>query len=360
MQELTTRLLLWMHGKEAPPLRIDINPTDYCNLKCISCWQRNERFEGRLDSKWYEVSDERLLALVDEAKELGIKTWEITGGGEPLIRKNLILQLPEKIKHNHMTGNITTNGTLFSQNMIRHLVRINWDCITFSIDGHNEKMHDYLRGSPNAFRKAIEALKHINKEKSITKSNKPQIAVNVVLSNKNYDTLDKMILLAQKYACEFIKFEPITIHSKVGINLKLSEENILKLQQNIPLVEKLAKSYDIKTNLCHLLDTNLVNKSNHISRVKPKYKNPFLSLPCYEPWYHMVIKVDGTVGPCCIYDKKKLNIKNKTLAEIWYSRYFARLRKNILKNKIPDFCKICNAGQVVENNIIREHLNKQI
>jgi len=358
MQEKVNRLFLWAKGQIAPPYLIDINPTDYCNLRCISCWQRNRRFEGKLDSKWYEVSGKRLLALVDEAKELGIKRWEITGGGEPFIRKNLVRDLTKKIRKYGMNGNITTNGTLFTKEVIHHLIKTNWSRITFSIDGPDAKTNDFLRGSPNAFRKATEALKLIKREKSILKKDKPKIAFNVVLSNKNYDKLNQMIKLANKYNCEFIKFEPITIHSKEGEKLKLNRLQITELQKNIPLAEKSAKKYRIKTNLYHLLDTNLVQKSNHIKI--NKIKNDFLSLPCYEPWYHIVIKVDGTAGPCCIYDKKKLNIKNKTLKEIWYSNYFNKLRKKIIKGKLPDFCKICNAGQIMENKRIRELLEKRI
>jgi len=360
MQELVNRLLIWARGKQAPPFIIDINPTDYCNLKCLSCWQRNEKFEGKLDSKEYEVSDQRLLTLVGEAQQLGIKKWEITGGGEPLMRKSLIVELTKRIRENNMDGNITTNGTLFSEGIINHLVQITWNSVTFSIDGPNQQTIDFLRGAPNTLELSIKALKLIKRQKSILRKNKPKIAFNVVLSNKNYDKLDEMILLGKKYDCDFIKFEPITIHSVVGKGLKLNTNQITKLQKNIPIAEKLSKDNDIKTNLRDLLDTNLIEKSNSVNIIKKQTQiNNFFSLPCYEPWYHLVIKVDGTAGPCCIYDKKKLNIKNKTLKDIWYSNYFNRIRKSIMKNKLPSYCKICNAGQVTENKMIRKLLEKE-
>jgi MoaA/NifB/PqqE/SkfB family radical SAM enzyme len=351
MQEIITRLKSWAQGNRAPPFIIDINPTDYCNLKCISCWQRNKKFEGKLDSKLYEVSDERYLPLLDEAKELGIKRWEITGGGEPLIRKNLVMKLTSLIKKKGMGGNITTNGTLFSHEAIRHLVRVNWDMVTFSIDGPNHEIHNYLRGSPHAFERAVTALKLFNEEKAIQNKRKPQIAFNAVLSNKNHTALSQMIMMAKKYACTSIKFEPITIHSHAGGSLILSEENMLELKKCIPKAIKLANKYKIQTNLCHLMDTKLIEKSNYINTVIQNDKKHF---SCYEPWYHIVIKVDGTAGPCCIYDKKKLNIKNKTLKEIWFSGYFNSIRSDISHNKMPDFCRICNAGQIIQNRAIRE------
>jgi len=79
---------------------------------------------------------------------------------------------------------------------------------------------------------------------------------------------------------------------------------------------------------------------------------------CLEPWYHLVIKVDGETGPCCIFSEKKMNVKDKSLKEIWYSNYFNNLRKSILSGKLPKYCKICNAGQVIQNNAIRKQIRK--
>jgi len=357
MDEINTRLKAWWQGRKAGPCIIDLSPTDYCNLKCLSCWQRNPRFNNKLDSKWYQLSDEKLLSLIDEGFELGVEWWEITGGGEPLLRP-VTPRLMEKIKTLGMRGSMTTNGTLFSKRFITKLVNIGWDKITFSIDSPDASSNDYLRGKPGAFNKAIKALKTIKSLKARLKKQTPVITFNTVLSNKNYDKTAKMIKLARKVGCKEVDFEPMTLHSEIGKSLKLNDEQIKEFQGFIEKTQKIADRLKIKTNICNFKEKRLIKKSNSMQDVlKNETKDKgFLSIPCYEPWYHLVIKVDGTAGPCCIYDDKQMNVKKQTLKEIWYSRAFDKIRKKIIKQKFPKYCSICNAGQVSTNRRLRKEL----
>jgi len=34
------RLAKWAKGEKAPPVTIELVPTDKCNLNCLSCWRR--------------------------------------------------------------------------------------------------------------------------------------------------------------------------------------------------------------------------------------------------------------------------------------------------------------------------------
>jgi MoaA/NifB/PqqE/SkfB family radical SAM enzyme len=356
MNEIIEKLKVWSKGKESGPYAIDLNPTDDCNLKCLSCWQRNSKF-SKLDSKRYQLSDEKLLNLIDEGFELRVGWWEITGGGEPLLR-SITPKLMKKIKGLKMHGSITTNGTLFSEGLLKDLVKISWDKITFSIDGPDASTNDYLRGKNGALNSAIKALKTIKRLKSRFKKQTPMITFNTVLSNKNYDKTVKIIKLAKKVGCSEVNFEPITIHSELGEKLKLNLDQTRKFQQKIKETQKTADKLGIKTNIQGFKEKRLIEKSNSMQEVlnQETKENSFFSITCYEPWYRLVIKVDGTAGPCCIYDDKRMNVKNQTLKEIWFSRRFNKIRKRRIKKKFSKYCSICNAGQVLTNRALRKEL----
>lgn len=356
MDKLTI-LKKWIKGEKPGPYIIDLNPTDDCNLNCLSCWQRNPKFKDKLDFKHYELSDERLLSLVDEGLELGVIWWEITGGGEALLR-SVTQELMKKIRRLGMHGSLTTNGTLFSDNLLKELVMIGWDKITFSIDGPDVATQDFLRGRLCAFDKSIKALKTIKKLKSKLRKKNPLITFNTVINNQNYDKTQDIIKLAFKTGCEEVNFEPMTIHSELGEKLRLDEEQIKKFQTIIKKTQKIANKLKIKTNIQNFKEKELIEKSNSMQEIlkKETEKHDFFSIPCYEPWYHLVIKVDGTAGPCCIYDDKKMNVKKQTLKQIWYSRRFNKIRKKMAKKKFPKYCSICNAGQVLTNRSLREGL----
>jgi len=337
MQEKIERLSKWFSGDKQLPFSLDINPTDSCNLHCLSCWLRNKKFKN-LDSKAYELSDKKLLQLIDEAIELGIKEFEISGGGEPLGRE-VTFELMKKIKNSKAKGSITTNGTLFTEKIIKELVEIGWDRIIFSIDGGNSEINDYLRGK--SFDKIVKNVRIFNEYKK----DKPVLSFNTVISNKNYNQLKNIVKLASELGVDSIKFESLTVHSKIGGKLELDRKQIEEFQQDIPKIDNLSNELNVKTNILDFIK-------------KEEKKNGFSNLICYEPWYHLVIKTDGAVGPCCLADDKVINVKEMSLKEIWFGSYFENLRENILKKNFPRYCSICNIGQVFQNQLIRQELKK--
>jgi radical SAM protein with 4Fe4S-binding SPASM domain len=355
MDYILERLKKWKEGEEQGPIVLDISPTDTCNLRCKSCWQRNKKFDGKLNSKVYELPDERLLGLIDEAYELGIKQVEITGGGEPLTRR-ITLKLIEKIKKYGMYGSITTNGTLFTPGLIESMVSLKWDKVVFSIDGGEEKTQNFLRGRDYTFSKNREALLMFKKTKKDKKSDLPLINFNSVLSNANFKELEKIIIFAHEVGSKAVNFETLTVHSEQGLKLKLNKSEQENLASDIKRIKRTALKYGIETNIEKYCDTFIIEKSNEMQKLMPASSGTFSSVACFEPWYHMVVKVDGSVGPCCVFSEKKINVRNKSLKEIWQSKYFTDLRNNIKKGRLPNYCKICNAGQVFRNENLRDML----
>ena len=121
---IAQHILPWLEGKWAPPFRIHIFPTDRCNLRCRSCWRWKVTKDGRISWVQNELSDQKLLLLIEEGAELGVKEWELSGGGEPLVRNEITLKMMEKIKKLGMRGDITTNATLFTPEIIKYLIEI--------------------------------------------------------------------------------------------------------------------------------------------------------------------------------------------------------------------------------------------
>jgi MoaA/NifB/PqqE/SkfB family radical SAM enzyme len=353
MDEKIARLLEWAKGNKAPPFTLDINPTDKCNFKCLHCWQRAFK---KIDSS-YELSDEKLIEIVREALKFGVKEFEITGGGEPMMRRKLVLKLMEIIKKGGGFGNITTNGSLFDLKSIKKILKINWDRITFSLDGPDAKSNDAIRGKDN-FEKVMEVIELLNQMKMKMGKNLPIIKFNVVINKKNYDKIEEMVKLAKTVNCSIIHFDSLTIHSEYGKKLKLNKKEERKFEKNAKVAKELAEKFGIFTDV-DFLTKDLIEKSNEMDVVlkdESDSKN-FFSLVCYEPWWHLVIKTDGSAQPCCLYDEKEENVKNKSLREIWFGSYFEKIRNNMRKKQFSKYCSICNAGQVFENRRIRSEMS---
>jgi MoaA/NifB/PqqE/SkfB family radical SAM enzyme len=352
MDEKIKRLLKFANDGKALPYTLDINPTDKCNLKCIHCWQRAF---GKIDSS-YELPDNKLLEIVKEAIKIGVEEFEITGGGESLMRKELTLKIMELIKRNKKFGNITTNGSLFNSDDIRKIVKIGWDKVTFSLDGPDTEINDSIRGK-GSFESVIRSINLFNQIKEKMKKKHPILKFNVVVNRKNYNKINKMIELAKKVNCSTVHFDSLTVHSKIGEKLKLNRIQEVEFKKNTEYVKKLAEGIGIWTDV-NLLTNEFLEKSNKMKDILKKEGSSenFSSLVCYEPWWHLVVKTNGTAQPCCLYDDKEESVKNKSLKNIWFGAFFEKIRENIKHKQFSRYCSICNAGQVFENRRIRNEL----
>jgi MoaA/NifB/PqqE/SkfB family radical SAM enzyme len=355
MDELISRLKSWEKGMPSYPTKIEFWPTNRCNLRCKYCRSSDLRNDCSL-----ELSDDRILELVDESSNLGVKEWVIAGGGEPLVRKKVVKEVMQKIKHYEMYGALTTNGTLLDKDVIKQIVEINWDVVFFSIDGYDPKTNDFLR-KKGVFKKVYGSLKLFKKLKH-NSSSKPLIGFSSVLTNTNYNHIKELILLAYDVGCEHVIINPIK-GNNTGYNekLKLNKTQIEELRAQIPELIRLSEDLKIKTTL-PTLNTDLVEKSSginneHSKKIEP-IKNSFKHVKCYEPWTSMLINPEGGVGPCCERPEDSLsaNIKYTSLKEVWQGKHFQEIRKDILNGVLNNRCFICNAWKLTDTESIKKDL----
>jgi radical SAM protein with 4Fe4S-binding SPASM domain len=92
-----------------------------------------------------------------------------------------------------------------------------------------------------------------------------------------------------------------------------------------------------------------------IEEVK-RSKDPFVSIACYYPWYNISIFADGRALPCFILKDKGENVREKSLKEIWFGKYFNEIREIFLKNKLKEDCSKCNPWNLPKMKEIRNEL----
>ncbi|MCD6483421.1 MAG: SPASM domain-containing protein, partial [Candidatus Aenigmarchaeota archaeon] len=87
-----------------------------------------------------------------------------------------------------------------------------------------------------------------------------------------------------------------------------------------------------------------------------KYKDKFLSIPCFEPFYNMIISPNGNLKICAISGETNVNVKNVSLKDAWFSKPMIEARKKLRKGKLFDFCSHCCVPIFLENRRIRKKL----
>lgn len=352
-REIIQNIIQYSKGKKVNPVKLDLFLTQSCNLRCVFCGCHTIR-KNVLNAEMQESS---ILRLIDEALGLGIKNFGILGG-EPFVKRHLMVNVMERIKQGQASGALTTNGTLFDYKTIEKIVFIKWDMIRFSIDGDNPKTHDSLRGINGSFKSCITALKNFKKVKEKKKSNSPQIEFSTVLCNKNYKELKGIIKIAKTVDCKKIYFLPVIELTEHVQKLKLNKR---KAEKYIKEAKLFAESQDISTNLGELIKKEFIEKTEKIDQIisKEESKNKILNSPCYQPWYGLAVHSNGRVVPCANFTANEgKSFCNNSLKSIWLGNYFKDIRQKLLKNKFPEACSKCCMPLVEENREIKEKLKE--
>ncbi|MFP4117178.1 MAG: radical SAM/SPASM domain-containing protein [Candidatus Aenigmatarchaeota archaeon] len=357
------RLRKWNEGKPQGPISIHLDPTNRCSLNCVFCWQRSHERKGWIN--YEELEEEKLLKLVDEAVELGVEHWLLSGGGEPLLRTETAVKVMEKIKEHGMHGDVITSGTTIDEEHVRKLVECGWDRVRFSINAPEAETHDSLVGKEGAFEDAIKTIIRFNKVKEELGRDKPEIGFNTVINSKNWNKLHEIMTLLAKLGGGLMNVQTIILYSEKEEKWTLDEEKKKKLPKYVKRANEIAMDNGIDTNVDEYLHEGLVDKSNEMDemdeviekeRQKIKNKEGLKSAYCYEPWYLMTIRADGTVGSCRLFGDDGVSIKDKSLREVWLGDYYQKNREKLKKGEPLDFCSKCGSNEFLENKKIREGL----
>ena len=152
--------------------------TKFCNYKCKHCCALAEKISTENELKYDDFARN-----LDEMKEYGIEEIYFSGG-EPFSRKD-ILQILRKARENNINCNISTNGSLITENIAKELKNLNINKVHISLDHYIPEKFNYFRGG-NYFDSTIRGIK-------LLKANDIYVRIGVVIWKENVDEIEEMI-----------------------------------------------------------------------------------------------------------------------------------------------------------------------
>lgn len=161
--------------------------TQGCNLRCTYCYQ------SATVARPNELSTEEGKNLVDQALELGVRTFVFTGG-EPFSRHDL-LEIASYSRNRGLQTSVITNGHFITEKNVQDVAAI-FNRVTISLDHSIPEHHDRHRGQ-GACQKAIHGI-------DLLLQSGANVDVNSVLSRSGLKDLNELI--------RFIHDRPIGQH----------------------------------------------------------------------------------------------------------------------------------------------------
>lgn len=131
--------------------RMNLMITGKCNLNCLHCF--NAKDNAPLNS---ELSYEQIIDILDQARDIGVHAFTITGG-EPLVHKRFLDIIRAIYERDMFVFELNTNGLLITQKMLDTFKEIGcFPLIKISFDGIG--YHNWIRQHPKAEDLTIKAI----------------------------------------------------------------------------------------------------------------------------------------------------------------------------------------------------------
>lgn len=133
------------------PVGAKLELTFACNLRCGFCYTDSPRHTL---ARTAELADDQWREVVASAVDLGVLEAVLTGG-EPLLRRELTLELADQLAAHGVGLTVNTNGWFIDDAVADRLGAIPGLGVFVSLDGPDSATHDSSRGVPGSWLRAV-------------------------------------------------------------------------------------------------------------------------------------------------------------------------------------------------------------
>jgi len=232
---------------------------------------------------------------VDEAAELGVEEFLITGG-EPLLRKDLPLIL-ERLGAQGLPWSL--NSALCPNETQRRAIGENPPLfVAISLDGP-EALHDRFRGKQGCYRGALEAIRFFQ-------GLEVPVGIGTTVTRFNFEALEEMIPLIKE-----LKPEVWGLHLLVPEGAAQGRPDLfLKPEQLSQLIRFVAR---LRPNLPVIL----ADEAGALGDWEPLVRDSRFS--CGAGLHSCVVSPEGELLPCTTQDRSQSvgNLKQQSLESLW-------------------------------------------
>ena len=274
------------------PVRLWIEPTNHCNLKCVMCPNKDLKKE---DKGFMEF--DLFKKVIDEVSEFAFDV-HLLHRGESLIHPDFF-RMAKYAHDKNLIVKFHTNGTLLDEEKAYKLIESGITQFSFSFDGYDKDTYENIRVNGD-FDKTVGNILQFLEIKKKLKSKRP------------YTIL------------ELINFPDRRIKSN-----KIQRKEFLNRFKGLPLNRLEIKEF-------HNWGGDVQSKRNQ--------KN---YAPCTFLWHALIIFWDGSVLPCTqdFFGYYSLgNVRDSSIKEIWNNKKMLQLREKALHQDIGDLktCSQCD------------------
>ncbi|MBO4616105.1 MAG: radical SAM protein [Lachnospiraceae bacterium] len=290
------------------PSGIMFEPYSDCNYSCPLCPIGLKTLKR----------EKREMSFSEFKRFLGPLKWTVEyitlyHFGEPFL-SSCIDDIVEYCKRYNISVQISTNGSIFKQEVLKRLFVAGLDRLIISIDTPNENQYTVYRRGGN-FAKVEDNIKKMTILRNEVHSN-TRIVLQYMLMKDNED-VEKMQTHGKELGADEVLIKTVGIGTSV---------------QDIESAKKFLPENDIHSRYSKVDTTQIVAKDS--------------GFICQYVWKRMLVCSDGTCTVCVRDQKNEVIVGNlkeeKTLRRIWNNSNYKKVREKAKKEMIyPTMCMRC-------------------
>ena len=307
---------------------------------CLLVVNKRCNFHCRMCNMWKHKDDPSSLQL-DEMKKfvLDLRTFVDEPifihiiGGETLLWPHTA-ELAKFITDTGFKTSITTNGYLIDEKMAHDLVAARISGVFVSLDSLDEKKHDYVRGTPGAYRHVMDAIEYLNAARG---GQNPEEGTSIGLTfTIMQHNLDEVIAFADwaeaNNKIDAIFFNAVLQPFDSGDDSKdwyerekykeIWPQDLRDLDTVIDqLIERKKRGY------------NICNPPEQLEVLKMYFKDPYrfrqnMKIKCTRGDLAPEVNAYGDIS-MCFYMQPLGNIRKDNIRDIWFGEEMKKVREQI-------------------------------
>lgn len=203
-------------GEQPSPILVQIILSDLCNQDCSFC---SYRLSGYPTNQLFSIEGDRnpnrkipygkVIEILDDCKDMGVKAIEYTGGGEPTVHP----QHSEIFEYTNRLGldlGLVTNGYLLSDRDLSILTHAKW--IRISLDAGCDTTYSKIRRVSNGVYKRV--LQNINQ--FLDRRTNTTVGISFVVLKDNYTEILPAIVTAKNLGVDYIRIGAVFSNDDVA------------------------------------------------------------------------------------------------------------------------------------------------
>lgn len=330
-------------GERVYPVSVELDLSNICNHGCPWC-----SFNGFRQEHWQHFDTPRILSLLDELAEVGVKSITFTGGGEPLVHAQAEAILTKASQY--FEWGVVTNGRRMEGNLAA-LIAAHARFVRVSLDAGTTQTHQMLHAT--AMPEYARILKNMAQvvAQAYDRGTSLTVGASFCVFDVNLKEIRQAARRVKDTGANYLEVRPVfpTEWRGGGFGNPLTEA----------MVDEARDELESAKRECDGDGFRVIGMIRRFEQVTDKTK-PYKS--CHIGPITTVINADGNIYHCCVQRGMPQFVAGSVLTapfkDVWLSAQHRQMIADIDVSKCPS-CRYDGYNQLIEEAFLSDAMHKE-